>query len=922
MKAKKKFGAGILGLSIALALSSNLNFTPPENQSPVFTAAYAADNQISERKITLVGNLQKKVGAAKDWEPAEDKTLMNSLGNGFYSLTLDLPAGTYYYKIAINGSWSENYGLDGNRDGANVQLNLKTPQKVTFYYNDITHKIRDSTNYKMLADSELPRLEGVNVEGGDNFLRDLMLDNFFQKELNMQAGTYRVSLTQGGKTIAERQIDIANDGKISFYYDAAAKNFFIDDGRIQENKIFHDTWDAKYRSPFEAVKTGESVKISVATRHGDAQNVKLVLGKAKITAGDGGDEYNPTFPATNAKNFSMRLERTDNEQDIWSMTLRLDEAGIYGYKFLINDAKEYGDDAQPGHVGEVKIHAAKPFQLTVYRADFHTPDWAKEAVLYQIFPDRFFNGDTTNDNARQFARGYQPIQHRAWNELPANHSKTPDLDGDNQDCNDFFGGDLAGITQKLDYLQSLGVTAIYLNPIMNACSNHRYDTVDYGTIDPILGTQQDFQTLSAEIKRRGMHLIMDGVFNHVGDDSIYFDRYSKYKSVGAYEYWSRVYNLMSDKNLSEAAAKTTARQQLTAEGQEFSPYQWENWFDIRNEKTSDDMGDKYAYHDWQGYSSLTPFRDSDFLSKNSTLRKYLLDDKDAVITKWFDYGLSGWRMDVAKEVPPDFWTQVRRKIKKIRVGDQEPLLIAEIWQDGSQFLTGDQFDSVMNYKLAFAVNDLFIMNGNAQAADEELKTLRQNYPREAFYTLMNFVDSHDTARAIYKFGGGNESIAQATHNDFNYDLGKARLKLAMTFIAGYPGMPTIFYGDEAGIFGSADPDCRRTYPWNAEDADLLDYYKKIMNIRNANKKLFAHGELITLKATGDIYSYLRGNDSEAAVVILNRGAAQHIEIDAPQLPNGMKFIDKLSGKEIVVSNGKISVDAGEHQAFIFIRSAA
>ena len=460
-------------------------------------------------------------------------------------------------------------------------------------------------------------------------------------------------------------------------------------------------------------------------------------------------------------------------------------------------------------VGEVKLRGAKPYQLTVYTADYHTPDWAKEAVVYQIFPDRFFNGDKSNDKARQTARGTQPIQHRAWNALPANHSKSPDQDGDDWECNDFFGGDLAGITKKPDYLKDLGITAIYVNPIMNACSNHRYDAVDYGNLDPFLGDMNSFRTLVSEMSKRDMRLIMDGVFNHVGDDSIYFDRYGKYKWVGAYEYRSRVCDLVNDKNMTEAAAKAEVTKQLLAEGQQFSPYHWENWFDIRNEKTRDDMGEKYAYHDWQGFSSPVAFHDEDYPGsengkRSSDLGNYLLYDKDAVITHWFKEGLSGWRFDVAKEIPSGFWENVRAEVKKLRTVDgKEPLLLGEIRQDGSQFLTGDQFDSVMNYKLSFAVGDLFLMQGDAKAADEELKILRQNYPREALYDLMNIVDSHDTIRAVYKFGGGKEGVAQAALKDFDYQLGKARLKLATVFLMGYPGMPTIYYGDEAGVFGSA-----------------------------------------------------------------------------------------------------------------------
>lgn len=879
----------------------------------------AAENS-ADRSFVVTGTVQTRAGAAKDWDPADKTTEMKDMGHGFYAYTVDLPAGPYFYKISVNGSWAENYGLNGNFDGANVQLTLDKPERVTIYYNDITHKISDSHSYKMLPDEELPVLGGdfATVEG-DKIMRDMLMDEFYQTSLDVKAGTYTAEIKQKGEKTIKQQVTVRQDGKVSFYYDFAAKKLIVDDGSIHRDKVVHDTWDTAYRAPFQPPKVGEAVKLSLRTQAGEVQKAQLIMNKAEITA-NGGDEYNPDYAAGKPAIYDMKKIATQDGSDIWSASIVLDENGMYGYTFLLNDMLQYGDDARPGNTGAIVLRGAKPFQLTVSTEDYHTPDWAKEAIAYQIFPDRFYNGDKSNDNARTTARGYQPIQHRSWDELPANHSKTPAKDGDTQDCNDFFGGDLAGITAKLDYLKELGVTAIYVNPMMSGCSNHRYDTVDYSSIDPLLGNMEDFKKLVAEMDKRGMHLIMDGVFNHVGDDSIYFDRYGKYKWVGAYEYWSRVYDLMNDKGMGEAAAKEEAKKQLTAEGQVFSPYHWENWFEIKNQKTKDEMGEKYAYHDWQGYSSLVPFSDKDFLDGKSSLSEYLLYGNNAVITKWFQDGLSSWRLDVAKEIPAEFWKNVRQEVKKLKTTKgEEPMLLGEIWQDGTQFLTGDQFDSVMNYKLSFAVGDLFLNRGDAKAADDELKILQQNYPREALYDLMNIVDSHDTIRAIYKFGGGQESVPQASLADFDYELGKARLKLSAAFILGYPGMPTFFYGDEAGVYGSADPDCRRTYPWGKEDKDLIAYYKQVMGVRNAHKQLFAHGDVNTLKAEGDIFAYARTKGDEAAIVALNRGKAQQVVIPAAQF-EGAVFVDALDDSfQATATNGKLIVDLGENQARMMIK---
>ena len=886
-----------------------------------------AQKEMQQRKIMVAGNLQRQLGAAKDWDPSDMKTQMKDLGHGFYSYTANLPAGSYSYKIAINGSWNENYGLGGNADGANLQLTLTKPQTVTIYYNDVTHKIKDTSSYKMLADKDLPAVGGDLAQAvtGELLLRDTILDGFYMTSLEAKAGTYNVAIVQKGRELAAQPVTLAKAGPLALYFDSKTNKLIVDDGSIHEDKLYHNTWDLASRAPFEAIKAGDTVTLAIQGQKGDIKKAQLVMIKSKITA-KGGDEYNIDYDAGTTTVYDLDLAGSKGDKDIWSKKIQINANGIYGYKFILNGIKEYGDDAKPGQTGMVTLRDAKPFQLTVYRADYKTPNWAKEAVTYQIFPDRFFNGDKSNDNAKTTARGPQPIQHKNWNQLPTNHSRTPQLDSDNYECNDFFGGDLAGITQKLDYLQDLGITAIYVNPIMESASNHRYDAVNYENIDPFLGTQKDVDTLTKEMDKRGMHLIMDGVFNHVGDDSIYFDRYSKYKTVGAYEYWSRVYDLMNTKHMKQPQAEAAAKAALTAEGQAFSPYHWENWFDIYNEKGSDEMGAKYNYHSWQGYSNLTPFRDFPPTANspvkdapnqlnNIDLDNYLIYGDNAVITSWFKKGLSGWRIDVAKEVPAEFWEAVRDKVKtlKTRQGD-DPLLLGEIWQDGSQFLTGDQFDSVMNYKLSFAVGDLFLNKGDAAAAEVELKTLQQNYPKEALYDLMNIVDSHDVIRAIYKFGNGQDNVTQATLKDFDYEQGKAKLKLAAAFLMGYPGMPTIYYGDEAGVYGSADPDNRRVYPWGKEDQDLLGYYKKIIKVRNDHKQLFAHGDLFTLKAAGDIYAYGRSSGEAEAVVAMNRGEAADVVLAVPQFADGTVFQDALDDgytAEVLDGQLRLQLDKGK-----------
>lgn len=912
----------------SLAASALFAFTPSMAlAADAVTTAAATGAAQEDRLIVLTGTVQRPAGAARDWDPADTTTCMKDVGGGFYEITIDLPAGTYYYKVSCGGSWAENYGLDGNFDGANIQLTLEKPQTVTFYYNDMTHRIANSTAYTWTGRDASPQLSGDFLASAQP-MADRMLDAFYQVEASVPAGTHEAVVSDGGETI-RHAFTMKDAGTATFYYDGRTKKIIVDDGRIKAGDILHDTWESAFRAPFEAVEAGSPVTLSILTGAGEVDAATLILRKATLTA-KGGDEYNPDFAedaGATREEYAMEKIITKEGKDVWRVTIRPETSGIYGYTFLLNGVKAYGDDAKPGHTGEIKLRGAKPFQLTVCERGYHTPDWAKEAVCYQIFPDRFRNGDPSNDAARDTARGFQPVQHKAWTELPANHGKTPDLDADAWECNDFFGGDLKGIEQKLDYLKDMGFTAIYVNPLSSASSNHRYDARDYGAIDPMLGTAEDFASLVRAMDVRGMRLIMDGVFNHVGDDSVYFDRYGKYDTVGAYEYWSRIYDLQNAQGMPLDAAKREARRALEAKGQKFSPFGWEDWFDVKNEKARDMMGEKYAYHDWQGFDSLVPFRDGDYPAYGkgrgaSTLGDYLLygtDTEKGEILKWFDNGLSGWRLDVAKEIPPGFWQNVRKAVKGTRTANgDEPLLLGEIWQDGSQFLTGDMFDSVMNYKLSFAVGDLFLMQGDAQAADEELKVLRQNYPKEALYDLMNIVGSHDTVRAIYKFGGGSDAVAQPTKADFDYDLGKARMKLAIAFLMGYPGMPTIYYGDEAGLYGGTDPDDRRTFPWGAEDADLQSFTRRAIAVRNGNLKLFAHGDVKTLYAKGSVYAFARTAGDDAAIVALNRGEKESVVIDAP-FADGTKFRDALAKKSFTVKNGKLTLPLGKLQAMMLVK---
>jgi len=896
---------------------------------------WTAESTVSQsRTITLVGNLQDELGHTKEWDPSAAATVMHDEGNGLYTFTGTLPAGTYEYKIAINGSWDENYGA-GGRNGANLVLELDRQTEVTFYYNDRTHAIADSTWYTAIAKEKQPRLVGtvlpaIGYEEENNgwtpgtstaLLTDDDLDSVYTFTTQVPKGSYEYKIVLGTNwdenyPQENARLNVLETTTITFFFNAKTKEVYTDyhpqgsDGIVQKERLKHNTWDALYRQPFGAVKAGTKVTLRLAAKKGD-------LTKA--------DVYVKNATTGTAKVYTMEKVGVLGDDEYWEAVFTPSAPGVYGYKFIAQDAGtkvEYGEDTQEGQWGKAVDSRAELFQLTVYDPNYRTPDWMKEAVVYQIFPDRFFNGNPSNDNSKQQARGAQPIEHRDWSELPDNPrlKGTSGYDGDGEWSNDFFGGDIAGIEQKLDYLQSLGVNTIYLNPIANAPSNHKYDASNYKELDPMFGSPEEFQSFVQALANRGMHLILDGVFNHVSDDSIYFDRYHRYPTVGAYEYWEAVYDLMNEKGLSEEEARKQVEEKFKQEGQTFSPYGFHLWFNIENEK----VDGRYKYQSWWGYDSLPEFKSviGEKVSypselNNDELANYIFRESDSVAKSWIARGASGWRLDVANEVDPAFWREFRQELLQgsydrgptLKNGEQ-PLILGEIWDDASKYFLGDQYDSVMNYRFRGAVLD-FLKNGNAEEADKRLTAIREDYPSEAFYALMNLIGSHDTARAVFLLGHGTDSSERAELDpNYNEELGKKRLKLAVMLQMGYPGAPTIYYGDEAGVTGSKDPDNRRTYPWGKEDQNLLAHYQKVGHIRQHHQSLLAHGDIKTVYAQGDVYVFARQYGREVALIAVNRGNEDKtVALDvASLLPNGTVLTDELhDGGKATVASGTLTV---------------
>ena len=499
---------------------------------------------------------------------------------------------------------------------------------------------------------------------------------------------------------------------------------------------------------------------------------------------------------------------------------------------------------------------AERWQLTVYE-DTGTPDWFGRGVTYQIFPDRFRRTGTPDVSGMVGRRWL----HEDWDDQPVFR---PDEDG--QITNrDFFGGSLAGITEKLDYLQSLSVTTLYLNPIFEAASNHRYDTADYRAIDPLLGDEEAFRTLCREAHKRGMRVMLDGVFNHTGSRSRYFNADGFYSELGA------------------------------AQSQD-SPYY--DWYSFHPWPTD--------YDAWWGVKTLPAVNE-----QRPAYRQFIFEGEDSVVRHWLRCGADGWRLDVADELPGDFIAGIRRAME-----DEKPdaYLLGEVWEDGSnkvaysqrrRYLLGRETHGLMNYPFRTALLR-WLGGGDAAEFRESMETLRANYPPAAFYGAMNFLGTHDTPRILTLLGA--EHIPAAKEERAAYALspaqlarGRARLRLAGMLLYGFPGSPTLFYGDEAGMQGFEDPLNRGTYPWGREDTGLLDFFRALGRLRKERRSLQS-GSLTYIYAQGGGLVITREHEGETTMVALNAGD-EALTLTLPW-PRGTAE-DGLTGQRFLAVNGQL-----------------
>ena len=491
----------------------------------------------------------------------------------------------------------------------------------------------------------------------------------------------------------------------------------------------------------------------------------------------------------------------------------------YWFRLSREDGSSILLDRSGYHGGE----NVQSWQLTVYE-ESSTPAWFGCGVVYQIFPDRFCRLELPDPAGMVGSRTI----HENWSNLP---DWRPDAQGEVRNC-DFFGGSLQGILSKLDDLADFGVTVLYLNPVFESASNHRYNTADYRAIDPMLGTEDDFHHLCQEAKRRGIRVILDGVFNHTGSQSRYFNADGFYSDTGA------------------------------AQSPDSPYYHW------------------YSFHPWPAdYDAWWGIRTLPAVREDAPdYRDFIIRGQDSVVRHWLRAGASGWRLDVADELPDDFIGEIRTAMEETA---PDSFLLGEVWEDATtkiaysmrrRYLLGQELHGVMNYPFRTALI-AYLLGGDADEFRETLESLRENYPPHAFYSLMNFLSTHDTPRILTVLGADHVPDSKEERAVFRLSparrqLGLKRLRLAALVLFTFPGAPTVYYGDEAGMEGWEDPFNRAGYPWGQEDSELKSFFSSLVHLRREQPALQT-GQLHWRWTAGSLLVFARELDGQLLTTVVN-----------------------------------------------------
>ena len=529
-----------------------------------------------------------------------------------------------------------------------------------------------------------------------------------------------------------------------------------------------------------------------------------------------------------------------------------DTLGLLEYYFILIDGYDrlyYGNnDEHLGGIGQIYNYNPVPYQVTIYEKSY-IPDWYKEGIVYQILIDRFFNGN--EDNAINSPKENSFIYGK-WNDSPMyikdNMGRITRWD--------FYGGNIKGIIKKLDYIKSLGASIIQLSPVFKSSSCHKYDTGNYEFIDEMFGTNDEFKELCEIAESKGIKIILEAVLSYTSSDSKYFNKLGNYDDIGAYNSPnSKYYDWYKFVKY---------------------PYQYESWWGI-NERPNIKVMDK-------GYIN------------------YIIKNKNSIIKKWIDFGVSGWRLNVIDELPDEFIELIRKRMQGI---NKETVLLGDIWDDASnkvsyskrrRYLQGNEVQAVTNYPLRESLINFTKGYISSHRLKQKVMSLYENYPRENFYGNINIAGTNDTERIL-------------TVLDENIEL----LRLLVVIQFTLPGVPLIYYGDETGLKGGKEPDNRRSYPWGNENKNIIEFYKEIANIRN-NENGLKKGDINIYETDSDVFAFERNYENEKVVVLVNVSKEQKIIKDVSlsgcyvnlfNISEKYKFVGKSSDISVFPRDFKI-----------------
>jgi len=560
--------------------------------------------------------------------------------------------------------------------------------------------------------------------------------------------------------------------------------------------VIFDSKSDSFRYPQGAVKENDKITLKICIKRDFICIPKLLIEK----------RHNFNKVVYKISNFEwIGMEKN---YDIYCTEFGIEQYGNYYYSFEF----ENSDNIKP----YTNFH-----ELLIYKDDYNTPEWIKGGIIYHIFIDRFYKNQINNKHDDIIIRN-------DWNGIP---NYKPD-ENDTILNNDFFGGNIEGIISKLPYLESLGVTVIYLSPIFEAHSNHKYDTGDYLNIDPMFGNESDFINLCNQSEKLGISIILDGVFSHTGDDSIYFNKYNKYKSVGAYQ-------------------------------SKDSPYF--NW---------------YTFNNWnEDYNCWWDIKILPTLNKANESYMGFIMGKRGVLIHWLQLGARGYRLDVADELPNEFLNKLRESVKS---GKDDAVIIGEVWEDASnkfsydklkEYLCGNQLDSVTNYPLRTAIID-YVKNKDCTNLYEVMNIITEKYPATSMHCLMNILGTHDTVRILTELGSqtipnNKDEMADSKLSQEELSNSIKLLKIASLLQMTLPGVPCIYYGDEVGMEGWKDPFNRICFPWGNENNVILGHYRFLSKLRRSSP-IFIDGKYKCISHDTDVFIFERFNATEKIIICINQ----------------------------------------------------